>query len=416
MADSARVLILTPQVPYPPQQGTAIRNYNLIAHLSARHRLHLLCFVQEGDNTSADTPLRDHCQRIDFVPAPRRTLRQRLVTTIFSPLPDMALRLDSHLFRERLAALIASEACDVVQIEGIEMAPYAMWLRKSAGWAPGRARPRLIFDDHNAEYLLQRRVFETDIRQPRRWAGALYSFIQWRKLRRYERQVCRDVDRVVAVSQADALALQRLLPGLDPVVVTNGVDLEHYAERVPPADLRQPALVFTGKMDFRPNVDAVLWFADEVLPLVRASWPTVHFYVVGQKPHPRLDPLRSRVGVTVTGWVDDPRPYIAAATAYVVPLRMGGGTRLKLLEAMAMGKAIVSTSLGCEGFSVTDGGELRVADTPQGFAEDLLRLLEDEQERVRLGRAARQFVEAHYGWDSIVPSFEQLYAADGSND
>jgi len=414
MTDHKRILVLTPQLPYPPQQGTAIRNYNLIAHLAVRHRLHLVSFLQEGDELTPDSPLLHHCQRIETVPVPQRTLTRRLLTTISSPLPDMALRLASCAFQERLAALVAEETYDVVQIEGIEMAPYGLWLRAWPRFAAlTTPRPRLVFDDHNAEYLLQRRVFETDVRHPRRWAGAFYSLIQWQKLSRYEAHVCRQADGVAAVSEADAEALRRLVPGLDPAVVPNGVDLEFYNDQIPmtktPWGMGHGSLVFTGKMDFRPNVDAVLWFADEVLPRIRAARPEAHFVVVGQKPHARLDPLRQRKDVTLTGWVEDVRPYMATAAVYVAPLRMGGGTRLKLLEAMALGKAIVSTSLGCEGFAVADGRELRVANAPEAFAAAVLELLADEAQRTALGRAARRFVEARYGWEAIVPKLEQLY-------
>jgi glycosyltransferase involved in cell wall biosynthesis len=304
----------------------------------------------------------------------------------------------------------------VLQIEGIEMAPFALWLRSCPRFASLSPRPLLLFDDHNAEYLLQRRVFETDLRRPRHWPGALYSLIQWRKLSRYETHVCQQVDRVAAVSAADAKALRQLVPGLDPAIVPNGVDLHFYDGAVATRSqsaVHLPALslVFTGKMDFRPNVDAVIWFVDEVLPRIRAERPDVHFFVVGQKPHLRLDPLRQREGVTLTGWVEDVRPYFERAAVYVAPLRMGGGTRLKLLEAMAMGKAIVSTSLGCEGFEVTDGREMCVADTAGDFAHTVLELLESPARRAALGRTARRFVETHYAWEAIVPRLERLYEA-----
>jgi len=169
-------------------------------------------------------------------------------------------------------------------------------------------------------------------------------------------------------------------------------------------------------MDFRPNVDAVLWFADEVLPLIRARRPDVHFVVVGQKPHARLDPLRQREDVTVTGWVEDVRPYFSGAAVYVAPLRMGGGTRLKLLEAMAMGKAIVSTSLGCEGFDVADGHEMCVADGAEDFARAVVGLMESSALRESLGRRARRFVEAHYAWEAIVPRLEKLYDVRNSGE
>jgi len=219
------------------------------------------------------------------------------------------------------------------------------------------------------------------------------------------------MDAVAAVSEADASALNELVAGLEPMVIPNGVDLEHYSAKVRSLELKRPALVFTGKMDFRPNVDAMLWFADEVLPLLATQGIKPHLYIVGQKPHERLSRLAGVPKIIVTGWVEDTRPYIAESDVYVVPLRMGGGTRLKVLEAMAMGKAIVSTSLGCEGFPVTSGSELLIEDSPASFAQAVSELLDDEARRTALGNRALRFVQDHYGWDAIVPRFEELYAA-----
>jgi len=165
-------------------------------------------------------------------------------------------------------------------------------------------------------------------------------------------------------------------------------------------------------MDFRPNVDAVLWFARKVLPRVRASVPEVHFVVVGQRPHRRLDVLRGDPAVTLTGWVEDTRPYIAQAAVYVAPLRMGGGTRLKLLEAMAMGKAVITTRLGAEGYPVAGGRELLLADTPADFAAAVVALLRAPERRAELGRVARAFVEQRYDWRVIVPLVEAVYEAN----
>lgn len=167
-------------------------------------------------------------------------------------------------------------------------------------------------------------------------------------------------------------------------------------------------LVFSGTMDFRPNVDAALWFALEVLPLVRQEEPDAHFVIVGQKPHRRLDVLRDRADVMLTGTVEDTRPYIAGAAIYVVPLRMGGGTRFKILEAAAMSRAIVSTSLGCEGFPVENGRELVIADSPRQFADAVVALLRDSSRRAELGAAARAFVQA-YDWKNIIPRLEAVY-------
>jgi glycosyltransferase involved in cell wall biosynthesis len=270
-----------------------------------------------------------------------------------------------------------------------------------------------VFDNLNCEYLLQKRAFLTDLRAPLRWPGAAYSFVQWQRLRRYEAQVCRAADQVLAVSDVDAAMLQELVPGLDVTVVPNGVDTLTYRPEFTGLEPRMPekALVFTGTMDFRPNVDAVLWFARQVLPRVRTEMPGVRFFVVGQRPHRRLDSLQSDPAITLTGWVRDPRPYIAQAAVYVAPLRIGGGTRLKLLEAMAMGKPVVATSLGAEGYPVTDGRELLLADTPEDFATTVLGLLRAPERRAQLGQAGRRFVEQQYDWRAIVPRLEAVYAA-----
>jgi sugar transferase (PEP-CTERM/EpsH1 system associated) len=413
----ARILILTPQLPIPPQaltglsQGTTIRNFNLIAGLAQRHDIDLLTFsVSEVD--AGPALLRPYCRRVITEPAPQRGLARRARDTLLNPLPDMALRLDSPAMHGRMAALLQENRYDVVQVEGIEMAPYALRPgRRAARGHETAAPPRLVFDDHNAEYLLQKRNCLTDLRQPRRWVAAAYSLVQWQKLTAYERRICRAADRVVAVSEADRQALQRILPGLAITVIPNGVDLAFYRrDAVPPLSQLGPhALVFTGKMDYRPNIDAVLWFADAVLPLILAQIPDARFYVVGQQPHARLARLAANPAITLTGRVPDTRPYIAAAGVYVVPLRIGGGTRLKVLEAMAMSQAIVSTRLGCDGFDFRDGREVSFADEPAAFAAAVIGLLRDRARAAALGQAARAYVEAHYGWRAIVPQLEALY-------
>lgn len=415
----ARILILTPQLPIPPQaltglsQGTTIRNFNLIAGLAQRHEIDLLTFIpaEAAGGAAATELLRPYCRRVIAEPAPPRSLARRARDTLFNPLPDMALRLESAAMHDRFAHLLQETRYDVVQVEGIEMAPYA--LRRQADFrrdAP-EAGPRLVFDDHNAEYLLQKRNCLTDARQPRRWLAAAYSFVQWQKLVAYERRICRLAHRVVAVSEADRQALLRILPGLPITVIPNGVDLAFYRRDAvrPQPEVGPHALVFTGKMDYRPNIDAVLWFAEAVLPLILAQLPDARFYVVGQQPHARLARLAAHPAITLTGRVPDTRPYIAAASVYVAPLRIGGGTRLKVLEAMAMGQAIVSTRLGCDGFDFGAGREVCFADEPATFATAVINLCRDRRAAAALGQRARAYVEAHYGWEAIVPQLEAVY-------
>ena len=370
----------------------------------------VLAFGPAGVSSRPEDPLTALCRRMEVVPLPRRGLLRRALDTLVHPLPDMGLRLASAQATARVRALLAAEAYDVVQVEGIEMARYGLLVRE----LPPQGRPCLIFDDHNVEYRLQQRAAGVDLRVPRRWHGGVYSAIQWGKLWRYERQICRAADRVLAVSRPDAAALARLAPATPVHVVPNGVDVAHWTrpgQMAPVYPPRPPALVFTGKMDYRPNVDAVLWFAQEVLPYISARQPVV-FYVVGRDPHPRLSALQGRPDVVITGPVEDVRPYVWQAAVYVIPLRVGGGTRFKVLEAMAGGTPVVSTSLGIEGLDLQDGRELLVADTPRAFAQAVLALLQDRQAQgdwvQKLVDGARGFV-AEYDWGRILPRLEALY-------
>jgi sugar transferase (PEP-CTERM/EpsH1 system associated) len=402
------MLFLTPQLPYPPQKGTALRNWGLISGLSARHEIAVLSFLDPGQSGAIADPLTEACS-IETVEPPTRTLRDRLRGMLTTRQPDMALRLASDTYGKRLAEWLARGSFDVVQIEGIELAPYLDVIDAVWPTSDRVERPLVVFDNHNCEYVLQERTFLTDLYSPARWPTAAYSFVQWRRLRRYEAQICRRADRVLAVSQADARALRRLVPSLEVAVIPNGIDTRVYLPATVEPRTGGYSLVFTGTMDFRPNVDAVLWFTEEVWPRIRAEVPDVHFYVVGQRPHRRLGSLREDRGVTVTGWVEDVRPHIADATVYVAPLRMGGGTRLKLLEAMAMSKPVVATRLGAEGYPVTDGRQLILADSPAEFAQVVVALLDSPARRAELGQNARTFVERRYDWRVIVPYMEQVY-------
>ena len=396
-----RILFLTPQLPYPPHQGTSLRNYNLIARLARQHRVSLLSLLEPEQVMDASNPLAGLCEWVACTPVPTRSAWLRLRQMLTSRLPDMAWRLWSPVFGEHLRRRLAESAYDVVQVEGIELARYLPLVEAA------RPRPLIVYDDHNAEWLLQKRACLADLRIPRRWPAAGYSLIQWLRLRAFEADACRRADRVVVASEADRRAVQAIAPQVVPHVVPNGVDLAEYTHYQGP--LERYDLVFTGKMDYRPNIDAVLWFCRQVLPLIRQHRPETSLAIVGQRPHARLAPLRSLPRVTMTGWVPDIRPYLAGAAVYIAPLRVGGGTRLKLLQAMAMGTPVVTTTLGAEGFPVQHDEHLLLADTPEQFALAVLALLDDPARRTRLARAAQAFVRASYSWEALVPQLEALY-------
>ncbi|MGI6368903.1 MAG: glycosyltransferase [Anaerolineae bacterium] len=397
-AGRPQVLFLTPQLPWPPEQGGAIRNYFLMRE-AARHCDVSLLSLVEAPPRPQDLAALAFCRRIETIPVPARSRADRLRTLLRSRDPDMAHRLASCAYAEALRRWLG-EAVDLVQVEGMEMARYGLLL---ADWATA-ASPPVVFDALNAEYLLQKRAMGTDLLRPRRWPHAAYSAVQWLRLRRYERLACQRASLTVAVSELDARALQALGAGIRPVVVPNGVDTASYPTDLPDSlGLQHPNLVFTGKMDYRPNVDAMRWFVSQVWPLIRAQLPAVHLYIVGKQPHRDVQALDADPAITVTGYVPEVRPYFGGADVYIVPMRVGGGTRLKVLEALATGMPMVSTSLGVEGLAVQDGRHCLLADTPAAFAEATLRLLRQPALGRQLGQAARALAEERYDWTRLAP-------------
>ncbi len=401
-----RILQLTPQFPWPTHQGTTLRNFHLLKELAQRHEVHLFSLLGEKDDPTRG-PVSGIAASITTGPQPQRTMGDRIKDLFFHIQPDMARRLWHAEAFQALAEKALQLQPDILLMEGIEMAPYFFALHQ-AGIPYGKA----IYDAHNAETILQKRTALADLRRPKRWPAALYSSVQTAKLWRYERLLVQYVDAVSAVSEPDAIFLRSLDRTKPLEVVTNGVDMAFYNPDAPhPAVLEEvgPHLVFTGKMDFRPNVDAVLWFAEEVMPRLQAMGVDAHFWVVGRSPHARLAPLNRRAKITITGEVPDVRPYILQADVYVVPLLAGGGTRFKILEALALSKPVVSTRLGADGIPVNDGKHLVLADEPEAFARCIVQLLENREEAAAMGRRGRAFVAAHFDWKAIVPKLENLF-------
>ncbi len=395
----ASILVLTPQVPYPPRQGTALRNWGLLQGLAADHQVSLLSFAASDQVLTLDPRLARCLARGAILRQPSRSTRDRLRDLFFTNRPDLAERLYSDAFAKRLRIWLTEMSFDWLLIEGLEMSPYLTFVSSESP-------VKIIFDDHNCEYLLQQRASRAGWTgsgwvRPRRWLGGVYSAVQWRRLRRYEAAVCQRADLVVAVSEADAEALRAIAPAVDPLVISNGIDVAAYGAFEKQALLAQPSFVFTGTMDFRPNVDAVLWFSEMVWPKVRAALPEAHYYVVGRNPHHRLNQLSELPGVVITGSVSDTRPYIRAATVYVVPLLVGGGTRLKLLESAAMRKAIVTTAMGAEGFREPERAMI-LADTPTAIADACITLARDPIAREAWGERAYAFAQA-YDWNALLP-------------
>ena len=398
------LLLLTPQIPYPPRQGASLRNYYIIRGLSERHDVTLLSFreSQQKVDVGEIAPLLEVCAGGMYYSAvPERTTAMRLRSLFTSTRPDMAFRLASADYEAQLVGLLQERPFDIVQIEGLELAHTIPLIRQHS------PTTKVIFDNHNAETELQRRTLATDWQEPRRWLAAGYSAIQVVKLNAYEDWACQAADAVTVVSEADARHLQAQLPRLRPTVIPNCIDTTEYENLT--IDPRFASdLLFVGKMDYRPNVDGMTWFLEEIWPQIIAKRPQTTLAIVGQKPTGRLRTLGEMPNVTITGMVESVEPYLAAARVVILPLRMGSGTRLKFLEACAASKPIVSTYVGAEGFAVEQGKQAFLADEPEWFAQYALSLLNNPEGAQKLGQTARLFAR-QYDWRQVVPRFEKVY-------
>lgn len=406
-----RVLIVTSSPPYPAQQGGALRVSGIIHGLHQHgHEVTLLCFVEEV-NPAKYAPLKAITHRIETIPMPARSKSDRLRDLAFSTRPDIAGRLDSPKMRERLRNLIQDQDFDVIQFEGIEMAIYLPFVRELKDQKLTRAA--LIYDSFNAEAALQRLIAAVEKRDVKRLPMAVYSQIQAVRIGRFEHLICQCADAIIAVSAEDAAAMGECV-GSKPIhILASGINTREYAEHPQKLDLGDKVLVFTGKMDYRPNVDAMLWFTNDVLPRVQSRHPDVKLYIVGQKPHAQLDVLRTKSNIEITGWVPYVQPYLHAASIYVAPLRMGSGTRLKLLEAMASRCAIVATTIAASGLSNRVRQTLCLADDAEAQAADIARLLESADERRQMGAALQQLAEQEYDWRALTPVLVSIYREIG---
>ncbi len=376
----SRILFLTPQMPFPPHQGAAIRNLNVARLAAQRHEVAIYGFVRAPDEQRQAEALREWVSEVRTFPAPHRTMAARALQTALSPTPDMGRRLSS----DELASASREAEADLVQAEAIEMAQFL-------SGAPGSH----VLDCHNAEWMLQKRTFQVDLRRGNA-VGAAYSLLQWLKLRRYERLACRASDAVIAVSEDDRRALLDLDRRLTIDVVPNAVDAALFSPATEPP--RRHSFVFTGTLDFRPNVDAMTWLSSRIWPLIRRSLPDAQLTLAGREPVSAIRQLHGRDGIEVAASPADIRPLLARAAVYLIPVRAGGGSRFKLLEAMSMGLGVVSTTIGAEGLDVRAGEHVLLADEPQSFAAAAVELAGDAAERQRLGAAARELVLRTYDW------------------
>ena len=393
-----RILWLKSDLLLPLDKGGKLRTWHLMRHLARRHEITYLAF-REPDQPAADVEgMKEVAARVETItrrePA-KGTMRFYVDAALHlvDPLPYAVGKYRSAEYRRRLEALLARERFDLIVCD---------FLFPAVNLPKRLPCPAVMFT-HNVESEIWRRHAETKTGV----LGRLLYGAQYRRMLRYERRELARFDGILAVSDADRDTFTRLYPGAisQPVhVVPTGVDTDYFEPAS--SDPQSRAMVFTGSMDWLPNEDAMLYFCREVLPAIRAEIPDASLAIVGRTPTPAVKKLAEEHGVTVTGRVDDVRPYMKEAAVYIVPLRIGGGTRLKIFEAMAMGKAVVSTTVGAEGLPVTDGEHVRLADEPAAFARAVVHLMRDLDERRRIEAAARALVVARYDWSAVAGELE----------
>ena len=382
---------------WPLNTGGRLRSFHIIEELTRRHCVSVLTThngVGHDDpaGLAAALPRCDRVLSISHATPKRNSLQlaRALVRSWASPLPVDLQKWKSSQLGRAVRGALRGGGVDVCVADFM----FAAVNVPLAGPVP------VVLFTHNVEYMIWKRLRDVE----RRWWKRLLLDLEWRKMRRYEAHACAAARMTLTVSDADSRLLAEAAPAARLRAIPTGVDTRYFMPSVTSSDARR--LVFTGSMDWFPNEDGVLYFIDAILPLVRAAVPGTELTVVGRNPSAHLRSVAGRHGVQVTGTVDDVRPWVADAAVYVVPLRVGGGTRIKIFEALAMGKAVVSTSIGAEGLPLVPGRHFLNADGPDAFARSVVTLLGDPALRARLGAAGRELVERQFSWEHVAQDFE----------
>lgn len=390
-----KILFLQKRPLFPPDTGGKIRTLNVLRHLAQWHEITYLCNVQPGEQAYLDQMrgLGVELETVAWREAPRRSLRfyAGLAGNLLSRYPFNVNKDYDARLRKRARELLNQHRFDLLVCDFVQMARNVIGLNAPAS---------LLFQ-HNVEAEIFKRHAQHGSRL-RRW----YMQEQWRKMRHFEGAAGTTFDRVVAVSGRDREIFRQEYRWRQVDVIDTAVDLDFFQ---PDNDAEvTDRVVFVGSLDWLPNEDGVEWFVRDVWPRVKARRPAATFHVVGRNPSAHLQRLARYGGVKVLGSVPDVRPHLSNAAVVVVPLLVGGGTRLKIFEAMAMQRAIVSTTLGAEGLDVTPGEHLLLGDRPWDMAENIVQLLQDDQRRRQLAASGRRLVEARYCSETVARQFEDV--------
>jgi sugar transferase (PEP-CTERM/EpsH1 system associated) len=393
------ILYITYGLPDPPHGGALARDFHLLCRLAQHHHVVLFCLLEQpGTDTALPGLKRLGVQTHVFSLAQNGWGRKlgAMARHWIARRPLATFPFYSSSLAECLREKTQTESFDIVQIEHSFLAPYIDSL-------PVDFKGRTLLTFHNIGVEQYRQIAKLNLG----WWHRFSFWLKWQMMIGWEARYAEKFGRVIAVSERDADWLRHTNPRLNVSVVENGVDTQ---ELVPiPETAIGHSILFVGTMGYPPNVDAMRWFCDEILPRITLHIPDAHLTIVGRAPNLMIQKLGTRPNVTVTGRVEDVQPYYQRAQVVIVPLRAGGGTRLKILEAMACGRAVVSTTMGCEGLDVRTEDNILVADTPNELADCAVRLLQDRTQREMLAHNARRLVEERYDWNLIGDKLMRMY-------
>ena len=399
------ILFIAHRIPYPPNKGDKIRSYNELKYLAQRHEVDLLCLADEPGDLKYKIDLSKICRRVEVFPLNKKTAKIKgLFSLLFSGTVSVAY-FHRRVLQQRVDYWLQESNYDAIFCFSSTMAEYIFRSKVFFSLSQSQ-RPKLIMDfcDVDSDKWLQ---YAASASFP---LGLVYR-LENRRLADYERRVYDNFDQTILISTAEANLFREICPDIRKLsVIPNGVDYEYFdPQRSQLSNQPQPTnLVFTGAMDYHANVDGVAWFCKDIWPQLKQEFPALTFTIVGSKPTAEVRELAKNDGITVTGFVDDIRDYYNFADICVVPLRLARGVQNKVLEAMAMGNAVVTTSKANAGIQAIDNKQLLVADTAEDFIQAVCRLLKDSENRTSLGENAREFVVSGYDWNTNMEKLEKL--------
>ncbi len=404
----ARILFLTQVLPYPLDSGAKIRAYYVLRHLVSQHEVTLVSFVRADDRPEHAAHLESFCRAVYTVPMQRSRLRdaRALLVALFSGQSMVIVRDEIGKMRATLRRLVEEETFDIVHADQTSMAQYALYARSRTPDPERRQTTRLVLDAHNALYRIPERMSAHGRNPLKRLAFRREA----RALARYEAQVYQRFDHVVFVADEDRQVLQKRMSKENTRFTTIPICVDPEEKPLLERTQHLRAITHLGTMFWPPNVEGVIWFAQEVFPRVLAQVPEAQLIIIGKNPPREVQRLKTQdPNVEITGYVEDPTPYLAETAAFIVPLHSAGGMRVKILDAWCWGVPIISTSIGAEGIAVRDGENILIADTPDTFAQAVVRVLQEPTMGERLRENGRRWVQERYNWRRVYALWDEVY-------